>query len=90
MTSKELKIISRAQAAGQAQRRYEVFCKTAKCTWAGNWDDTSASRIANGQIVECDPHMADAESCCPKCLLANLVETNGWADDQLPQRAFYV
>jgi len=68
--------------------RFDVFCRTVGCTWAGDWEDTSASRVENGQVVECDPNLFEAALCCPRCLLTNLVETDGWDDDQLPQRAF--
>ena len=68
--------------------RFDVICHTNRCLWAGDWEDTSASRVEAGQVVECDPNLPDSELCCPKCLLTNLVETDGWDDDQLPRRAF--
>lgn len=63
--------------------RFDVICHTKRCGWAGDWEDTSASRVESGNVVECDPNLPDAELCCPKCLLTNLVETDGWVDDQL-------
>ncbi len=69
--------------------RFDVVCHTNRCNWAGDWEDTYASGVEAGNVVvECDPNLPDAELCCPKCLLTNLVETDGWDDDQLPRRAF--
>jgi hypothetical protein len=70
--------------------RLEVYCASAGCSWAGDYDETtwSLKDELTGQIVECGGEDPRGERCCPRCLLTNLVDTEGWDDDQLPRRAF--
>lgn len=77
-------------ALGSADReRHEIICQTARCAWAGDLDDTLLSKALTGfRVVECDEDDPAGEACCPRCLLTNLVETKGWDDSQLPERAF--
>jgi hypothetical protein len=70
--------------------RLEVYCASAGCSWAGDYDETtwSLKDDLTGQIVECGGEDPRGERCCPRCLLTNLVDTEGWDDDQLPRHAF--
>ena len=74
--------------SGAGLGRYNVICDTPGCGWAGDFDDMTTSRETAAGMVECEPDHPAAEHCCPKCLLANQIETDGWGDHQLPKRAF--
>lgn len=74
------------------RQRNDVICDTPKCRWGGDFDDlkySTYSGVEDGSPPrECAGDERDARHCCPRCLLANLIETEGWDDDQLPAEAF--
>lgn len=82
--------ISELPVGSDALVRLEVFCASERCRWAGDYDETtwSLKDELTGQIVECGGEDPRGERCCPRCLLTNLVDTEGWDDDQIPRHAF--
>lgn len=78
---------------GNNRARNEIICDTPNCRWGGDYDDATYSTyegVEGGPPRECGGDEKDARHCCPRCLLANLIETDGWDDDQLPAEAFKV